>query len=184
MIAYLHGTILTKGKDHATMVVGNIGYKIYIPAATLDTLAIGSAYALYTHDHIREDARDLFGFTSQDDLALFEKLIAVSGVGPKMAMTVLSLGTKRVHDAIAKSDVGVLSSVAGVGKKTAQKIVLELKGVLSEAGITAADTDALEALRRLGYSATEARDALASLGNTASPEEKIKRALQLLGHAK
>lgn len=180
MIAYLRGSILSKGKDHAIIIVGDIGYKVYIPGPTLDPLAIGSTTTLYTHDHIREDARDLFGFTDAADLTLFEKLISVSGVGPKMAMTVLALGSNRVRDAIAKGDVGTLTSASGVGKKTAQKIVLDLKGVLSEQGVTTADMDAVEALRRLGYSATEARDAL-TLVTGATSEEKIKEALKILG---
>lgn len=179
MISYLSGTVLAKGKDHAIVVVHEIGYKVFIPSVTLEPLALGAPVTLYTHDHIREDARDLFGFTDQADLVLFEKLISVSGVGPKMGLTVLSLGADRVRDAISKGDVGILTSASGVGKKTAQKIVLDLKGVLSEQGITAVDTDAVEALRRLGYSAVEARDALALVSGT-TVEEKIKAALKIL----
>lgn len=180
MIAYLRGSILSKGKDHAIIIVGDIGYKVYAPGPNLDQLPIGQIATLFTHDHIREDARDLFGFTDAADLTLFEKLISVSGVGPKMAMTVLALGSNRVRDAISKGDVGTLTSASGVGKKTAQKIVLDLKGVLSEQGVTTADMDAVEALRRLGYSATEARDAL-TMVTGATSEEKIKEALKILG---
>ncbi len=97
-----------------------------------------------------------------------------------MAMTVLALGANRVRDAIAKGDVGILTSASGVGKKTAQKIVLDLKGILSEHGVTTADMDAVEALRRLGYSASEARDALNMVAGSTS-EEKIKEALKILG---
>lgn len=179
MIASISGTILTKGKDFAVVENHGIGYKIYIPGPILDALSVGATATLHTHDHIREDAHDLFGFTENTDLALFEKLISVSGVGPKMAMTVLSLGANRVRDAIAKGDVGILTSASGVGKKTAQKIVLDLKGILSEQGIAPADTDAVDALRRLGYSATEARDALAMVAGE-TPEEKIKAALKIL----
>ncbi len=179
MISYLSGSILNKGKDHAIVLVHDIGYKVSISSATLESLTIGAPIILYTHDHIREDARDLFGFTEQADLVLFEKLISVSGVGPKMGLTVLSLGSDRVRDAIAKGDVGILTSASGVGKKTAQKIILDLKGVLSEQGITTIDTDAVEALRRLGYSAVEARDALAMVSG-ATVEEKIKAALKVL----
>lgn len=180
MIAYLSGSILSKGKDFAILVVQDIGYKVFISGPTLDTISIGTTVTVYTHDHVREDARDLFGFTDSADLTLFEKLISVSGVGPKMAMTVLALGSHRVRDAISKGDVGTLTSASGVGKKTAQKIILDLKGVLSEHGVTSADMDAVEALRRLGYSATEARDALAEVIGV-SPEEKIKAALKILG---
>lgn len=179
MISYLSGTILSKSKDHAIIVVQDIGYKVYIPAVILEPLILSAPITLYIHDHIREDARDLFGFTDQTDLTLFEKLISVSGVGPKMGLTVLSLGSDRVRDAISKGDVGILTSASGVGKKTAQKIILDLKGVLSEQGITAVDTDAVEALRRLGYSAVEARDALAMVSGV-TVEEKIKAALKIL----
>lgn len=181
MIAYLKGIILSRAKDHIVLLVDHVGYEIFLPITALETIHISEERELFIHDHIREDARDLFGFLELNDLNLFEDLIRVSGVGPKMAMNVLSLGVTRVRSSITQGDVGTLSSVSGVGKKTAQKIVLELKGVLSDNGITSEDTEVIDALRRLGYSQGEARDALKMTTSGTTSEAKIKEALKILG---
>lgn len=180
MIAYLKGTIRTKGKDSVVVLVDNLGYEVSAPAPILEGLHIGEERELFTHEYLRENARELYGFASRDELSLFHDLMKVSGVGPKSALNVMSLGAARIRDAITKGDAGILASVSGVGKKTAQKIVLELKGVLSDAGTVSADLEAVDALRRLGYSQREASEALHGIeGETV--EEKIKTALKILG---
>ena len=180
MIAYLKGTIQSKGKDSAVVVVDNIGYEVSAPAPVLETLHVGQASELFTHEYLRENARELYGFSSRDELMLFHDLMKVSGVGPKSALNVMSLGAMQIRNAISKGDAGVLGSVSGVGKKTAQKIVLELKGVLSDLDSVSADTEATDALRRLGYSQREASDALHGVSGE-TVEEKIKTALKILG---
>ena len=180
MIAYLKGMIYSKGKDSVVVLVDNIGYEVSAPAPVLEMLRVGQEQELFTHEYLRENTRELYGFSTRDELRLFHDLMKVSGVGPKSALNVMSLGAAQIRDAINKGDAGILGSVSGVGKKTAQKIVLELKGVLSDANAPSADADAVDALRRLGYSQREAADALHGIvGETV--EEKIKAALKVLG---
>ncbi len=180
MISYLKGTILSKAKDTVIVVIDNIGYEVSAPAPVLEKLHVGEERELFTHEYIRETSRELYGFATREELRLFHDLMKVSGVGPKSALNVMSLGAAKIRDAINKGDAGILGSVSGVGKKTAQKIVLELKGVLSDPDAVSADADAVDALRRLGYSQREASEALHGVtGETV--EEKIKSALKILG---
>lgn len=180
MIGYLKGTILSKSKDSVIVVIDNIGYEVSAPVPVLEKLQVGEEQELFTHEYLRENARELYGFSTRNELQLFHDLMKVSGVGPKSALNVMSLGATRIREAITKGDAGILASVSGVGRKTAQKIVLELKGVLSDPDVVSADADAVDALRRLGYSQREAADALAGItGETV--EEKIKSALKILG---
>lgn len=180
MIGYLNGQVKSVGKDHVLIVVDNLGYEVFVSAPALEKIRPGQEQEFWTHEYLRENARELYGFPIKEDLGLFRDLMKVSGVGPKMALNVLSLGSGRVREAISKGDAGLLASVSGVGKKTAQKIVLELKGVLSDMDTVSADTEAVDALRRLGYSQREASEALSgATGETV--EEKIKAALKILG---
>lgn len=181
MISYLKGQVKFLQKDAVVVVIDNLGYEVFMPAPALERLKVGAEIELYTHEYIREDSRELFGFLTRDEHALFDDLMKVSGVGPRTGLHVLSLGAERVRKAINDGDAGLLSTVSGVGKKTAQKIVLELKGVLSEAGVSTMDDEAVDALRRLGYSQREAREALQSVGAAESTEDKIKAALKVLG---
>lgn len=180
MIGYLKGQVRAIGKDQILLVVNNLGYEVFAPAPTLEKVQPGQEREFWTHEYLRETARELYGFPTREELGLFRDLMKVSGVGPKSALNVLSLGAERVREAITKGDAGILGSVSGVGKKTAQKIVLELKGVLSDMESASADTEAVDALRRLGYSQREASEALHGIeGETV--EEKIKTALKILG---
>lgn len=180
MISYLKGTILSKGKDSVIVVIDNVGYEVSAPAPVLEKLQVGQEREFWTHEYLRENARELYGFPMREELTLFHDLMKVSGVGPKSALNVMSLGAARIREAINKGDVGILASVSGVGKKTAQKIVLELKGVLSDASVVSADAEAVDALRRLGYSQREASEALDGVAGE-TVEEKIKTALKILG---
>ena len=180
MIVYLKGTIQSKGKDSVVVLIDNLGYEVSAPAPVLERLIVGEEHELFTHEYLRENSRELYGFATRDELSLFHDLMKVSGVGPKSALNVMSLGAARIREAINKGDAAILASVSGVGTKTAQKIVLELKGILTDASVASADTDAVDALRRLGYSQREAADALSGItGDTV--EEKIKSALKVLG---
>lgn len=163
MIGSLRGVVLEKALASVLFEVQGIGYRIKVAPAVLSGLKTQTETFLYIHDHIREDAHDLYGFVSQEDLDLFERLLSISGVGPKVAMTILSVGSaETVRRAIMSGDLGTLTSVPGVGKKTAQKIVLELKGQLVEAEGAASndEREVMEALEALGYSSSQAREAL------------------------
>lgn len=190
MIASLEGKIEFKGEKFVVVNVGGVGYKVY---GGIDTLAKmpekGHAVKVWTHQHVREDSLDLYGFLHYAELELFETLLAVPGIGPKGGLGVLSVApVDTLKKAIAAGDTSYLTRVSGIGKKMAQKIVLELKEKLSGRGVSIEapelkeEADSLDVLVALGYSRREARDALSEL----SPEERgvekrVKEALKKIG---
>ncbi len=189
MIASLHGRLESLGSDWAIINVGGIGFQVYMPTSTLSTLGtIGEEVQLYTHLHLREDNATLYGFASADELRLFQTLIAVSGLGPKLALGMLSvMSVDKLTMAIATGSVDLLTIVPGIGRKVANRLILELKekigaGWVTTPGVQLAEenTDVLAALTALGYSVSEASRAVASLppSSDLSLEEKIKLALQ------
>ena len=185
MIAGLEGKLQSRSTDGAIIKVGGVSIQVYMPSSTLSTLgAIGEAVHLHTHLHLREDNVALYGFATTEELELFRSLIGVSGVGPKVALAILSaLNPGQLALAIASGNVDLLSSVPGVGPKMAGRLALELKGKLEGIMVSApaeGDAEVVAALTSLGYSASEAASALASLPDSAelSVEEKIKLALQ------
>lgn len=179
MMAYLHGRILHHGIGYVIVENAGIGYKITVPESVAHE--IQDVATLYLHETQREDGRELFGFLSLAQLELFWKLIAVSGVGSKSGQKIVfSDAVDRVKAKIMTGDLAALTDVPGIGKKTAQKIILELKGVLvDEPGMSALDGDAIEALVGLGYSRRDAQAALADIeeGDT---EARIRVALKRL----
>ena len=189
MIASLHGKLESLGSDGATINVGGIGFQVYMPTSTLSTLgATGEEVQLYTHLHLREDNATLYGFASADELRLFQTLIGVSGLGPKLALAMLSvMSVDKLTMAIVTGSVDLLTVVPGIGKKVANRLVLELKEKIGAGWITTPaaqlaeeNTDVLAALTSLGYSVSEATRAVASLppSSDLSLEEKLKLALQ------
>jgi len=192
MIASLHGRLESLGSDWAIINVGGIGFQVYMPTSTLSTLgATGEEVQLYTHLHLREDNATLYGFASADELRLFQTLIGVSGLGPRLALAMLSvMSVEKLTMAIVTGSVDLLTIVPGVGKKVANRLVLELKEKIGRGWITIPATqlaeenaDVLTALTSLGYSVSEASRAVASLppSSDLSLEEKIKLALQYFG---
>lgn len=183
MIASLIGKIAHVFNDSVILEAGGIGYRVFLPSNFLVKIKKDVGIKIFTHEHIREDARDLYGFETIEDLKMFWKLLAVSGVGPKMASRIMTLGTAKIFDAIARGEIAILSSVTGVGKKTAQKIILELKGVLVETKNDAVKSDeVIDALIKLGYSRKEAADAVSILpGTLEKTEERLKMALRNMG---
>ena len=189
MIAHLHGAIEFIGKDHLVVNVGaalGIGLRVYVPAATRDSAAVGRPIDLFTHLQVREDAWTLFGFPSQDELELFELLLGVNGVGAKTALAVLAAPPDQLRNAIAHEQTEVLTRVPGIGPKTAKNIVFHLKdkvGVITHSAeiqyLTDQDTEVIGALTALGYSIVEAQSALASLprGEANTVEDKLRLAL-------
>ena len=174
-------------RDHFCIVsAGGVGYKIASTKDVLERLREGHNASLWIYTAVREDALDLFGFPSEDDLDFFELLLTVSGIGPKSALGVLNVapaGTLR--SAIAAGNATYLTNVSGIGKKTAQKILFELKdkvAVTTGGATLRSDEDALEAMKALGYSMQEARDALKQVPSEVSGSPaRLREALRTLG---
>jgi Holliday junction DNA helicase RuvA len=192
VISSLQGKVESLGSDWAIINVGGIGFQVYMPTSTLSTLGnTGDEVKLYTHLQLREDNATLYGFTSADELWLFQTLIGVSGLGPRLALAMLSaLSAEQITMAIATGSIDMLDMIPGIGKKVANRIILELKEkigagwvVTPAATLAQENTDVLAALTSLGYSAAEATKAVATLppATDLSLEEKIKLALQYLG---
>ncbi len=192
MIASLHGTLELRGSDWVIISVGGIGFQVYVPTSTLSTLGtVGEEVQLYTRLHLREDNVSLYGFTSVDELGFFQTLIGVSGLGPKMALAMLSvMSVEKLAMAIVTGSVELLTMVPGVGKKMAERLILELKEKIGTGWMTTpaaelaqGDTDVLAALASLGYSVSEASRAVANLPSSSklSLEEKVKLALEYFG---
>lgn len=183
MIGSLRGRVLEAGGSSLMLEVAGIGYLVRCAPSVLAKTKRGDDTFVYIHDHVREDSHELFGFLDAADLELFEQLLGISGVGPKVAMTILSVGSAdTVRRAIMNGDLTTLTSVPGVGKKTAQKIVLELKGQLVEAETeSTGDREVTEALVSLGYSASQARDTVKLLSvELTDTSERVREALRLL----
>ena len=190
MIATLHGKIQSRTDDSLIVNVGGVGFRVRATSNTLANLgAVGSDVMLFTHLHVREDDLSLYGFATEDELRLFETLLTVSGIGPKVAMGVLgSAPVDTLRVAIAQGNLDVLTALPGIGKKTAQRLVLELKGKVDVTGLgevgelSPVDADVMNALINLGYSAAEAtRAARAVPASAKTVEERVRIALQYLG---
>ena len=187
MIGLLNGTVAYREEQHILVDVNGVGYKVLVPVTV--SAAIGQPVKLFTHTHVREDVLELYGFIQPQDLKLFEYLISVSGVGCKTALGVFSVGSRQeIINAIAINDVGFFTSVPRLGKKNAQKIIIELKNKLADGGDFDFASDGqgqdevLAALKAFGFSTSEARNALKGLsGQGETVEEKIRLALKYLG---
>lgn len=190
MIAALKGTIDTIDTSFLIVDVNGVGYKVSVSPSILSTITLGQQIKLFTYTHVREDQLELFGFFNLSELKLFEKLIGISGIGPKTAVGVFALGSSSdILQAISTGDITFFSGVPRLGKKNAQKIILELKGkLIDDAEILIGDTgngsngEVIAALAHFGFSTKEAQDALRHLqGKGETTEEKIKLALKYLG---
>jgi Holliday junction DNA helicase RuvA len=193
MISYIEGEIIMQGANFIILKAGGVGFKIFVlPDTDVSVDRIG----LYTHMAVREDAMTLFGFNTYEELELFEILIAVSGVGPKAGMGILSIANPNtIKLAIAKEDASILTRVSGIGKKTAERVILELKNRFTLADIKGGELnstqkeimeqqDVIEALMGLGYGQNEVRQVLSNIPREKSLEERIKLALKELGKKK
>jgi len=191
MIATLTGTVAEKIADQVVLDVAGVGYGVLVANEDYGRLAPGQRTKLYIYEHIREQAHDLFGFIARDTKKLFEQLLEVNGVGPKMALNVLSIGSgDDVRRAIASGDTKFIQRAPGVGKRVAERIVVELKdkvgleGVeLSATGLLQSDRtlhqdEAMEALVALGYTVQDAAAALATVPPDLPTEQRIKQALK------
>jgi Holliday junction DNA helicase RuvA len=190
MIASLRGTVLQMQQPTFLVVeVGGVGFKVFVPASVFDELdGIGRGVFLHTYLMVREDALNLYGFSTEEQRSLFELLLTVQGVGPRLALSVLSsLSLDVLRTAVAQDQAEVLDRVPGVGRKTAEKIVFALKDKLGPgagpgmlAPVSDIDTEVIGALTALGYSVVEAQAALQSIpkGQGTDVEDRIRLALQ------
>ncbi len=190
MIATLTGTISEKLLDQIVLDVGGVGYGLQVTAEDYGRLHTGEQAKLYVYEHVREQSFDLFGFSNLSAKSLFEQLLGVKNVGPKVAMAVLDVGSEaNVRGAIANGDVKLLQSAKGVGKRAAEQIVVELRdkvgltaseaaeGLVSRPGVDSQD-EAAEALISLGYTPADAATALKDIDKTLPSEDRIRLALR------
>jgi Holliday junction DNA helicase RuvA len=188
MIASLSGTLASTSQDCLVIQVGGVGFQVFVPQTVLGGLTgPGQEVTLYTHLHVRENELTLYGCGSEEELALFRLLLSVSGIGPKVALAMIStLPPDRLRVAIAQEDVVLLARVPGIGPKTAKKLVFDLKDKVAvdlPAGeprpvLTEADADLIAALTGLGYSVVEAQEAIRALPRERLPlEERVRLAL-------
>ncbi len=188
MIGFLEGTVRATRAGFVIISAGGVGYKVAATKETLARLSQGGTAALWTHLAVRENALDLYGFANEEELRFFDLLLMVSGIGPKSALAILDIAAvETLRSAIARGNASYLTNVSGIGKKTAEKIIVELKDKvgLSGEGVGATlkgDEEALEAMRSLGYSPSEAREALRKVSHdiTAS-NDRLREALKILG---
>lgn len=194
MIGSLRGTVLERTPAGEVLVeVVGVGYRVLVPTGTLADLHPGTSAFLFTHLHVRDDAMVLYGFTGRDERDTFEALIATTGVGPKLALAMLSVHSPAsLRRAVADADLDALVLVPGVGKRTAQRLLVELQARLcvpdldlgDRAGGGSARAEVREALAGLGYGADEVREVLGRLGDDGQVEELLREALRLLAVAR
>jgi Holliday junction DNA helicase RuvA len=191
MIASLRGTVAEKLGGMLVLDIGGVGYGLQVTSEDFGRLATGDQAKLYIYEHIREQAHDLYGFTRYETKLLFEQLLEVKNVGPKVAMAVLDIGTSEaVRSAIASGDVKRLQTAKGVGKRAAEQIVVELRdkvgvaatdaaeGVVARPGVNGRD-EAAQALVALGYSPQDAAAALHEIDLNLSVEDRVRQALKV-----
>ncbi|MBI3626948.1 Holliday junction branch migration protein RuvA [Candidatus Uhrbacteria bacterium] len=188
MISFLTGNILHRGKDHVVVNISGVGYSAFVPAKNLDKFRVGQAVELHTHHQVREDAHDLFGFVTREELELFKQLLTVKGVGPKTALSVLNEAEAgAVSQAIASGDPARLAQTASIGLKNAERIVVDLKTkvIPFEGNQPGAEwqsqQDVIEALVSLGYSSNQAQTAVKVLPvELKDSAARVKAALKVL----
>lgn len=186
MIAHIQGTLAEKFLGSVIIDVNGVGYEVQITSQDFDNLVVGESIKLHTYHHIREQSQELFGFSSLASKKLFEMLITVQGIGPKAALSILSLGSaSEVQSAISRSDSVYLSGASGVGKRTAERVVVDLSDkvgapLIQHAGKTTSSSndEALDALMALGYSLSDGIAALDNVDNNLPTSDRVTQALK------
>jgi Holliday junction DNA helicase RuvA len=190
MIGSIKGKIILKTEKFLIVETAGVGYKINVSPDTLSKIKnLNEEVFLFVHTHVREDTFDLYGFLNQSELEFFEMLLNVSGIGPRSALAILGITSiETLRKAIGTGDTSYLTKISGIGRKTAEKIVIELRDKISEmtkdekGGISLqGELDALEALKSLGYMQNEAREALKKVSPDTNTNAKIREALKILG---
>jgi len=192
MIARVRGQLVAKGADDVIVDVAGIGWRVLVPRNLLDDLRVGDEVALVTHLVVKENELSLVGFGSPDELRVFEMLLRVSGIGPRTALNIMSsLSLEALRQAIAGGDVANLARIPGIGRKTAERLVVDLRDKIGGMGaterfpfasLTAAEAEVMAALTTLGYSVAEAEQAVRALPDERlTVEERLRAALRYLG---
>lgn len=188
MIAQLEGKIAGLKGNAAIVMVGGVGYEVFLSAYTLGKIAGQSQALFHIHTHVREDQLALYGFLREEELGMFELLISIAGIGPRVALSILSIADpKTIRTAIVNNDPSILTRVSGVGKKTAQRVIVELQNKVETVGLedqesALAGQDALDALTALGYSVSQAREALKLVpADVQDVSLRVRYALRSLG---
>lgn len=187
MLGYIEGVVIHKEEKMLIVSVHGVGYNIFGTSAMIAREEIGGHISAWTHLAVKDDALELYGFTEREELGFFRLLIGISGIGPKSALNILSLADVRtIARAIATKDSSYLTRVSGIGKRLAEKIILELEGKIGQyAGdepVIATETEAVDALEALGYPPKNTRETVRDLAKEhATTQEVIRRALQVLG---
>ena len=190
MIGSLKGKVDLKSGTTIIIDVHGVGYKAQVSSEVLNKAIVGQEIKIYTYTHVREDVLDLFGFSSAEDLKLFEQIIGISGIGPRTALNIFSIGTRDgISEAIIKGDVEFFTQVPRLGRKNAQKLIIELKGKLGSledldlsAEADGQSNEIITALKSFGFSVGEAREAIKNIDKKVQTiEEKVRLALKYLG---
>lgn len=186
MIAQISGTLVRKDPAGVVVETGGVGYEVLVPVSTLSELPeVGEEVRLFTYQYVREDALALYGFTTQAEQRLFTQLLSVSGIGPKVALAILSISNPDdIRAAISGGDADFIASVPGIGKKTADRVIVDLQDkmeMVTAEGTPKGTTEVVEALVGLGYSSKEARETVGKVARqTTSDDEMLKAALKEL----
>lgn len=191
MISYLEGTVVFKGDRFAVISAGGVGYKVYFASETLRSIpGAGDAIKVWTHLHVRETDMELYGFLTYAEMQFFEVLIGISGIGPKSALGILGVAPlDTLKRAIAAGETNYLTKVSGIGKRMAEKIIVELRDKLGGATMPdsirnelAADADVLDALISMGYAQKEVREVVSRIpAGVSGTKERLGEALRMLG---
>lgn len=186
MIGSLKGIVTHKDQKSILLDVNGVGYLIYLPTETLEKSSLGEEKLYLTHLAVRENALDLYGFSTEEELEFFTLLLSISGIGPRSALAILSLaGPETLRKAVLSEDTGYLTKVGGIGRKSAEKIILELKGKLGaieEKDNLGQDSEVLEALEAIGFSLRDSREVLKKIPpDIKNTNDRIKEAIKILG---
>ena len=189
MIGHIEGTVLAVRATFAIISAGGVGYKIALTKEALAGLKPERTVSFWTHLVVREDVLDLYGFRTEEELRIFELLLTVSGIGPKSALAVMDVASvETLRSAISQANANCLTEVSGIGKKTAGKIILELKDKIGASAAESGhalqgDQEAQEAMRALGYSQNEAREALRKVPRSfVNSNDRLREALKIVGN--
>lgn len=190
MIGYISGTVKAIRKNYLIVATDHLGYKVFVPPQISLRVEPGQSISLFIHTYVREDQLSLYGFATMPELEFFELLLTVSGIGPKMALSIMSLADlEMIKSGIVSGDASVFTKVSGIGRKIAERLIVELKEKIGGAvagteelrGVSQAQADVIDVLMALGYSRSEARAALQSVPqNLVNSEDKVKFALRSL----
>lgn len=188
MFAYIKGTVQRKTEKYIIVLHSDLGYKVFLKESDREKLKVGEEIELHLYHYIKDDTSDLYGFKTLQELEMFELLLSISGIGPKAALGILQLASvDQIKQAVASGDSSILTRVSGVGKKTAERVILELKSKISGLDEISgnnkelqSDMDVIDALVGLGYSQFDAREVLKTIDRNLDVSEKIKKALGIL----